>query len=63
MLVTAPIQREANSPLAAIGGLKIIWMYQAATKGTMEYITGLRGANLHSVHHGIPIPKDQFHQK
>ena len=59
MLVTGPIQRETNSPLAVIGGLEIIWMYQEAT----EYITEFCGANLRSVHHGIPISKDQFYQK
>lgn len=52
MLVTGPIQQETNSPLAVIEGLKIIWIYQEATKGTMEYITEFRGANLCIVHHG-----------
>ena len=63
MLVTGPIQQETSSLLAVIGGLKIIWMYQEATKGTMEYITEFHGTNLRSVHHGILIPKDQLYQK
>jgi len=36
-----PIQWETNSPLAVIGRLKIIWMYQEATK-------------YHKVHNRVP---------